>query len=114
MLNESVKQRNMTVDILRGIAMLMVVSWHTMGGCTENYQNNPLTDMIWTLQMPLFILISGYVTKYSKSVDSLNSLIRFLKKRTLAYLLPWIVWTFAIRGLIFRQFNYFDIKYFDN
>ncbi|MCD7771860.1 MAG: acyltransferase family protein [Oscillospiraceae bacterium] len=62
----AVEVRNKNVDILRGIAMLMVILGHTMTGYTENSQDTLLFNIIWTLQMPLFILISGYVTKYSR------------------------------------------------
>lgn len=105
------KSRNSTVDILRGIAMLMVVFGHTMTGCTKYSEDSFLFNIVWTLQMPLFILISGYVTKYSKPINSIKALGKFIKKRTLAYLLPWTIWTFVIRGMIFQQSNYLDIKY---
>lgn len=109
-MSETAKSRNQTVDILRGIAMLMVVLGHTMTGCTVNSWDSILFNVIWTLQMPLFILISGYVTRYSKSVLSFKSYGKFVWKRTLAYLLPWVVWTFVIRGIIFQQHGYLDIK----
>lgn len=105
------KSRNSTVDILRGIAMLMVVFGHTMTGCTKYSEDSFLFNIVWTLQMPLFILISGYVTKYSKPINSIKALGKFIKKRTLAYLLPWTIWIFVIRGMIFQQSNYLDIKY---
>ena len=44
------KQRNQTIDILRGIAMLLVVLGHTMTGCTVNSQDSFLFNVIWTLQ----------------------------------------------------------------
>lgn len=103
--------RNSTVDILRGIAMLMVVLGHTMTGCTENSQDSFLFNIIWTLQMPLFILISGYVTRYSKPITSGKTYGKFVWKRTFAYLLPWIIWTFVVRGLIFGQSSFLNVKY---
>lgn len=36
--------------------------------------------------MPLFIIISGYVTKYSKPLTTRDKLWVFVKKRTLAYI----------------------------
>lgn len=105
------KQRNQTVDILRGLAMLMVVLGHTMTGCTENSQESFLFNVIWSLQMPLFILISGYVTKYSRPIVNCITYVRFVRKKTFAYLLPWLVWTFVVRGLIFGQTSYLDIKF---
>lgn len=62
------KERNQFVDIMRGIAMLLVVLGHTMTGCTVDSQKSFVFNIVWSLQMPLFILISGYVTKYSRSI----------------------------------------------
>lgn len=105
------KERNSTVDIMRGIAMLMVVLGHTMTGCTENSQQSFLFNVVWSLQMPLFILISGYVTRYSRAVTTIKELGALIKKRTISYLLPWAVWTFIVRGLIFGQTGYLHFKY---
>lgn len=85
------KFRNNTVDIIRGFAMLMVVLVHTISGCVTEYSDTILFQAIWTLQMPLFIIISGYVTRYSHPKINGVELWRFVKKRTLAYLLPWLV-----------------------
>lgn len=108
---EQKSNRNPTIDIIRGIAILMVVLGHTMTGCTMNAENSFLYNVIWTLQMPLFILISGYVTKYSRTITSWNAYGRFAYKKTLAYLMTWTVWTFVVRGLIFKQTLYLNVKY---
>lgn len=104
------KNRNSTIDIIRGFAMLLVVFWHTITGCVSEYSNSLLSQAIWTLQMPLFIVISGYVTRYSRPLVDCSVLWKFIKKRTLAYLLPWAVWTIVVRGLIFGQSNMLNIK----
>lgn len=104
-------ERNASVDVLRGIAILMVVLGHTMSGCTLNSQDTFLFRIIWSLQMPLFMLISGYVTKYSKPIVSGKALLRLLKKRSLAYLVPWLVWTIGVRGFLLGESNYLDIPW---
>ena len=91
--------------------MLLVVLGHTISGVVQDYQNSAIYQIIWTLQMPLFILISGYVTRYSKTIASKRSLFKYLAKRTASYLLPWIIWTFAVRGLILGQYKFFDLKH---
>lgn len=101
----------MAVDVLRGIAILMVVLGHTMSGCTLNSENTFLFRVIWSLQMPLFMLISGYVTKYSKPIVSGKALLRLLKKRSLSYLIPWIVWTVGVRGFLLGESSYLDIPW---
>ncbi len=104
-------ERNQFVDIMRGIAMLLVVLGHTMTGCTTGAENSFLFNIVWSLQMPLFILISGYVTRYSRGIDNGTGLWKYVKRRTIAYLLPWVVWSFLVRGIIFGQSNFLNIKW---
>lgn len=107
----TVKKRNDFVDIMRGIAMMLVVLQHTMTGCTVNSEKSLLFNIAWTLQMPLFILISGYVTRYSRKISDWYSLWRYIKRRTIAYILPWGVWSFIVRGIIFGQYDLLSIKW---
>lgn len=101
--------RNSYVDIVRGIAMLLVILGHTITGCTEGAEDSFLFNIIWSLQMPLFVLVSGYVTRYSRRTESASALRKYVKRRTIAYLLPWVVWTFLVRGLIFKKTHFFNI-----
>ena len=105
------KQRNDVVDMLRGIAMLLVVLGHTMMNGATGAEGTIVFNIIWTLQMPLFILISGYVTKYSRGISDFKSLLKYLLRKTIAYMLPWVIWTFVVRGLIIQQENFLDVKY---
>lgn len=105
------KTRNNTVDLLRGFAMLLVVLGHTMTGSTTGAEDTLLFNFIWSVQMPLFFMISGYVTTYSRPAENIRQLWLLLKKRTTAYLMPWVVWTFLIRGLLLGETAFFDVKY---
>lgn len=107
----SEKKRNNSVDILRGIAMLLVVLGHTLTGITLNSEDSFLFNIIWSLQMPMFMLISGYVTKYSKSPQNISILIGYIEKKTMAYLIPWAVWTIFIRGIIFQSEGLLQPRY---
>ena len=82
---EKAENRNQFVDIMRGIAMLLVVLQHTMSGCTVGAENTFVFNIAWSLQMPLFILISGYVTKYSRPISDGKGLWKYVKRRTVAY-----------------------------
>lgn len=103
--------RNNTVDIIRGTAMLMVVLQHTIARCCADYSSTFLFNAIWSLQMPLFFMVSGYVTRYSKTVVSFGDLFGLIKRRTCAYLIPWLVWSFIIRGFIFEYKQFESISY---
>lgn len=108
---EAVKQRDRSVDVLRGIAMLLVVLGHTMTGSTLNSEKSFLFNIVWSLQMPLFFLISGYVTRYSRQITSGKAFGKFIIRRTIAYMLPFFVWTFIIRGIVFGQTSFFNVKH---
>ena len=84
--------RNVKIDVARGIAILMVVLGHVVQYFFNGTQSL-LSNVIFSLQMPLFMLISGYVCKYSKPIDSLDVFLKRLSKRSYALLLPWCVWT---------------------
>ena len=106
-----IDNRNQLVDIMRGIAMLLVVLGHTMTGCTVDSQKSFLFNIIWSLQMPLFILISGFVTKYSRPISDGKGLWKYVKRRTVAYMLPWAVWSFLVRGIIFGEDGFLNVKH---
>ncbi len=106
-----VKDRNQFVDIMRGIAMLLVVLGHTMTGCTTGAEKSFLFNIVWSLQIPMFILISGYVTRYSRGISDASGLWKYIKRRTIAYLLPWVVWSFLVRGIILGQSNFLNIQW---
>lgn len=105
------ENRNQFVDIMRGIAMLLVVLQHTMSGCTVGAENTFVFNIAWSLQMPLFILISGYVTKYSRPISDGKGLWKYVKRRTVAYMLPWAVWSFLVRGIIFGEDGFLNVKH---
>lgn len=108
------KTRDIRIDFFRGIAMLLVALGHTISGAVSEYQDSLLFNIIWTLQMPLFMLISGYVVKFSKQLKTGFDLGKYLIKRTISYLFPWLVWTFLVRGLLINGVHgggYFDLKY---
>ena len=54
-----IKERNETLDCLKGIAILLVMFGHVQ---VHNHMTDPYVyDVIKSLQMPLFFLISGYL-----------------------------------------------------
>ena len=97
------KTRSRVIDRVRGVAILLVMLGHTMTGSTAQAQGTFVFRVVWSLQMPLFVLISGYVTRYLKPLPNPAALLRQLGRRTLQLLLPFTVWTFLARGLLFGQ-----------
>lgn len=84
------KERNEALDCLKGIAILLVMFGHVQ---VHNHMTDPyLYDVIKSLQMPLFFLISGYLAGAGRKVQDFAQYQERMKKRAVSYLLPFFSW----------------------
>lgn len=86
------KKRNNKLDILRGFAASIVILFHVFALYVD-HENNLLVNIIFSIQMPLFMLLSGFAVVYSKPVQTWEELAAHLKKRIVTLVLPWFVWS---------------------
>ena len=82
--------RSQTIDALKGIAILIVMLGHVLSW--NHMEDDYLYDAIKVIQMPLFILVSGYLCGIGRPVKTWADYGRVLKKRALAYLVPFFFW----------------------
>ena len=101
------KDRNTTIDILKCIAIIMVVLGHCIqfgcGAeyCTEKgYYTSIIFKYIYSFHMPLFALISGYLFYYSVSK---RNIIQILQNRVKGILIPILGWQMVINIFIALQ-----------
>ena len=86
----SAQARSQTIDAVKGAAILLVMAGHVL---VWNHMEDPyLYDVIKVVQMPLFIMVSGYLCGMGRRVEGLSDYGRILKKRALAYLTPFFFW----------------------
>ncbi|MCI6880533.1 MAG: acyltransferase family protein, partial [Clostridiaceae bacterium] len=84
------KERNESLDCLKGIAILLVMFGHVQ---VHNHMTDPyLYDVIKSIQMPLFFLVSGYLVGKGTKIQSVEQFCARMKKRAAAYLLPFFSW----------------------
>ena len=84
------KQRNNSIDAMKGVAILLVMFGHVF---VHNQMEDPYVyDFIKAVQMPLFIIISGYLCGQGKKVANIKEYGSVLKKRAISYLLPFFAW----------------------
>lgn len=84
------KERNESLDCLKGIAILLVMFGHVQ---VHNKMTDPyLYDVIKSLQMPMFFLISGYLAGIGSKIEDFTQYRKRLGKRAVAYLLPFFSW----------------------
>ena len=89
------KERNIYVDVIKGIAIILVVIGHCIQfgsgrACleSEDFFNDPLFKFIYSFHMPLFMLVSGYLFANTIKRDT-NEII---KRKAGTILLPLISW----------------------
>lgn len=104
-------------DVLRGIAIVFVVSIHSL-----NYSKttgiNVINLIIWRdfigFAVPLFITLSGFFIA-PKSLKEPNSYLEFLKRQLPRVLVPYIVWSLFYSLQLYRggeQINTILFKFF--
>ena len=54
------KDRDGRLDCIKGISISLVLIGHILQYGYENYSSTFLFNIIWTLQIPLFVIVSGY------------------------------------------------------
>ena len=82
--------RNQNIDALKGVAILIVMVGHVLSW--NHMQDGYLYDAIKVIQMPLFMMISGYLCGMGRKVTDLPGYGRVMKKRALSYLVPFFFW----------------------
>lgn len=84
-----IKNRNIFVDFLRGLTIILVVYAHSLQSCNSMESNNSVHLIIQTFQMALFMIISGYCSCFVEPVDDVkNALLGKIKR----ILIPYLIW----------------------
>lgn len=114
---QATKTRDTYIDIVKGIAILLVVVGHTLVDLTDVKALNTLFNFIYSFHMPLFFFLSGYVEETYRS-NYREKELQMLKKRTLSLILPYFSWTIiscfinknislsTLSSLLFRLLGY--------
>ena len=100
-------KRLIGIDVMQGIAMVLVVLGHHLFSFMPEWYKHMFV-WIYTFHMPLFIFISGFLTRYSyKGVNSWKEYKQYVTKRLKKFFLP-----FLIVGTIgtFATWNFNDVN----
>jgi len=82
--------RNEKIDILRGIAIILVIAGHGIGlliqvSIIPSNIGGGIYDIIYTFHMPLFFLISGYI--YQNNNEKISEII---KRNVITFYIPYL------------------------
>ena len=86
------KQRLLSLDALKGVAILMVIWGHigTFSDPDTASTQTLLHTFIYTVHMPLFIMVAGYFAQ--RKVDSWLLVGKFFQDKFMRLILPAILW----------------------
>ncbi len=81
---------NPFLDVLRGVAILLVVLGHSIESYAQNgdFDSNVIFRVIYSFHMPLFMFLSGAAATYSSKPMNFE----FIKKKFYALVIPFISW----------------------
>ena len=88
-------KRDEHLDAVKGFAILVVMVGHCIG---RNHMNDPyINDAIMSVQMPLFMMASGYAGGMTKrELSEIGDVWSVQKRRAVSYLLPFFSWVFVV------------------
>ena len=96
------KERLVYFDILRGLAIFMVVAIHTFPSLHSATEGELFIRQLLNLAVPLFLAISGFFLA-NKQVDLKERYVAFLKKQIPRVYIPVILWSMPLFALAIYQ-----------
>ena len=97
------KARIEFIDIIKGLAIILVVIGHTSPNKTEIL---PYKSLIYAFHMSLFFILSGMFVATSRENYSLQTLKDFSHKNFIALVVPFMIW-----GTIYMNFSFSNLVY---
>ncbi len=111
MLQEKIRNRNLTADFLKGILILCVLYGHSVsminGLRNITWDKSIVNIFVTSFEMPLFILISGYFLAFSLNKKTPKTV---LWKRIVSIALPLAIWEGIPAVLKVFLHNSFSVK----
>ena len=105
-MNLDKKQRNLYLDIMKGISIFLVLLGHSIQyGSKISYVegrlffNDPVFKLIYSFHMPLFALLSGYLLFYTIKKRTPKELVINRVKTLVLPIICWGTIDFAVRVL---------------
>ena len=94
------KRRLEWIDLVKGIAIVLVVIGHMLRGFTSSgmyseYKNifTYIDYTIYSFHMPLFFIISGALFKNAKKLENMNQYLFFIKRKVILLVMPYFIFS---------------------
>ena len=105
------KNRNVTLDIAKMIAMVFIVIGHVVQRSISGYTSNWISSFFLVIGVPIYFLISGIAINYRKPLSPLGFVYDVIK-RALMYMWP-VVFFLLLRVGFYKQWPTFEKAFSD-
>ena len=94
------KERNISIDIIKGIGIILMVGGHC---------GMPFTHFIYLFHMAIFFMASGYCFNASNS-ENMQDVLSFVKRKFKGLWFPYVLWTavFSLLHNVFTQTSHIE------
>ena len=99
------KARNLHLDTLKGVLIILVILGHVITRVDGSHFSQRLYDFIYFFHMPLFVYISGFLTKKKPDMAS-------FKKGLMGILIPFFIFQIIHMTIGAFQGKTVDLEYF--
>ena len=83
-------KRDSSIDAIKGIAIVLVMIGHVF--VHNRMEDAYIYDFIKAVQMPLFMIISGYLCGKGRKISDFKTYGKIMGKRAVSYLVPFFAW----------------------
>ena len=87
------------LDSIKGIAIILVCVGHLIQSNVVEFEGKFIHSFIFAIQMPLFMIVSGYFSQKGPP-DSFSALLKTISQKAVAYLLPYLSRIFIFEVLV--------------
>ncbi len=93
------RERDSSLDAVKGLAIWLVMLGHCLVWNNLSATDPYCYDFIKAVQMPLFMMVSGYLAGMGMKRRTLPETGKLIAKRAAAYLIPFFVWPVLLHPL---------------
>lgn len=86
-------EKNSTVQIMRGIAIIVVLLWHSISQVKTDWLLKGIGQLIICFHMPTFFAIAGYLFERNLNKYVGDGRLKFLVNKAKHLLVPYVFWT---------------------
>lgn len=83
-------KRDSSIDAIKGVAIVLVMIGHVF--VHNQMEDAYIYDFIKAVQMPLFMIVSGYLCGKGRKISDLKTYGKIMGKRAVSYLIPFFAW----------------------